>query len=414
MMKRLISIFVVAIFIVFLIPLENIFAEEYDFRNGLLDDTKIIKFNNLPIQVYDNDLETEETVSNENYITFNTLVNIKAIYIKRGKISPFILDISYYDENLNVIVTEIYSSTKEGYIEVNRDNVLQISFMRGSTNRVDLAEFDVFGTYDLDIQLPNIPEDITNLDFEVTTDTATFNYDLPSDEDFSHVNVYFNNEVYQTTDTTFILENLSPNTDYEITFKTVNTEGIESLGTTVTFKTDDLPPPPPLEETDIHNLKAEVSADRVDLTWNNPKTDKFEKAIIYRATLTSNQQTSFLDYFKPLKVHADELKPIFETNGTTFADLTIQPEQQYQYKVTAMIDGTETEGATVTTDPIPKPPPFDFKEVELPFTASNIIKSAFEFIGFFGAFILLALAIRLTPRLVKLIRRSSVNRSRAR
>lgn len=414
-MKRLLSIFVVAIFIVFLIPLGNVFAEEYDYKNGLLDDDELILENTLPIISYDNDRETKVDSAQlfNTKIIFNYPVHLTGMYLDSYFRYNFARMIIHFD-NGDIQEYEIKPiNIRDNYITLNYYDVITITFLEVTTG-VDIYEIDFFGTYEKDEPLPNIPNDINNLIFEVTTDTATFNYDLPIDEDFSHVNVYFNNEVYQTTDTTFILENLSPNTDYEITFKTVNTEGIESLGTTVNFKTDDLPPQPPIEETDIHNLKAEVSAERVDLSWNNPKTDKFEKAIIYRATLTSNQQTSFLDYFKPLKVHADELKPIFETNGTTFADLTIQPEQRYQYKVTALIDGKETEGATVTTDPIPKPPPFDFKEVELPFTASNIIKSAFDFIGLFGAFILLALAIRLTPRLVKLIRRSSVNRSRAR
>lgn len=431
-MKRLISIFVVAILIAALLPFSNVFANsESDYENLIelhdvyystdLDSALNLNADNFKVgdRIYFDDLEKQQSLYL--YIPFEYMVYNSALISFEYNLAYFSDPghISFVTSNNDLIDTQTVVRRENNIILVNEDNQAVKGMLYVTKKNSDVRGFiEIINLlYDPEYPLPEsykIPKDVKNINYEVTTDTATFNYDLPSDEDFSHVNVYFNNEVYQTTDTTFILENLSPNTDYVITFQTVNTEGIESLGITVNFKTDDLPPPPPLEETDIHNLKAEVSADRVDLTWNNPKTDKFEKAIIYRATLTSNQQTSFLDYFKPLKVHADELKPIFETNGTTFADLTIQPEQQYQYKVTAMIDGTETEGATVTTDPIPKPPPFDFKEVELPFTASNIIKSAFEFIGFFGAFILLALAIRLTPRLVKLIRRSSVNRSRAR
>lgn len=386
----------------------NVFAEEYDFHNGLLDNTRIIDFNNLPIEVYDNDLNTEERVSNNHYIRFNTLVDVKTIYFKRGEISPFTFYLAYYDENSNLILKETYSTSRgDGYFEVNRDNVLEISFMHGSTNLVKLAEFDVFGTYDLDIPLPNIPKDITNLDFEVTTDTATFNYDLPSDEDFSHLNVYFNNEVIQTTDTTFILENLSPNTDYEITFKTVNKEGTESLGTTVNFKTNETPTEPQPQE--VKNLKIETSKGRVDLTWQNPE-QYFDKAIIYRKLLEEQGNTSFslsdLNPFKPLTVHADETHiPIFETNGTEFSDLTVEEGKHYEYKVTTMYQGKESNGVYAQTYVAP-PPLVDTTDLELPFGIGDLIASGSGLIGLFSGFIILGLTFLFVPKVVKLIKDS--------
>src|SRR5690625_7569146 len=95
--------------------------------------------------------------------------------------------------------------------------------------------------------------------------------------------------------------------------------------------------------------------------------------------------------------------PIFETNGTTFSDQTVQKGTAYEYKVTAMINNVETEGATVRTSQIPIPPPIDMDEVELPFGAGALLQTVFEFVGILAPFILLVMAIYFAPRIFNVI-----------
>lgn len=114
-----------------------------------------------------------------------------------------------------------------------------------------------------------------------------------------------------------------------------------------------IPPPEPIGE--IINLTAKAESERVDLSWNIPESNKFKHVNIYRDTVV---ETSLLDKILGTRIaYAAETK-IFETNGTYFNDLTVEPETTYEYTLTTTsTEGAESDGVTkrVTTPEVPAP-----------------------------------------------------------
>jgi len=416
-MKRILMIFSVAVLLVYLLPLSNIFADEEieieilsnddvediyypdDYVDGVLDDPDINFTTNFPANWYDNSLSSRSTIGKKNfYVEFDEPLPIYSVYINSTHESrgyKFTLkngDEVLYESRSNNVTYEI----------VNLQDVIRFEIDRLGSFSYQIAEIELF-TLDHLKQHPT--PDIIDINYEVSVNEVTFNYELPNDENFSHLEILFENETYTTTSNSYQIQDLDEDTEYEVTFYVVDELGYKSQPIIINFKTDEVPPPPPVEETDIHDLNAEVSEDRVDLSWNNPKTDEFEKAIIYRQTLKEGSSLSFL---KPMTVSA--FSPIFETNGTTFSDLTVQQGTAYEYKVTAMINNIETEGATVRTSQIPVPPPIDMDEVELPFGAGALLQTVFEFVGILAPFILLVMAIYFAPRIINVIKNAAQQR----
>lgn len=107
------------------------------------------------------------------------------------------------------------------------------------------------------------------------------------------------------------------------------------------------------EYHEVLNLKSEVDQDRVDLSWDLPDTERFHHVNIYRKSLSDT--STDLSFFQPIKVHAEEEhKPIFETNGTYFNDLTVEAATTYEYKLTTEYENIESPGVTIkatTSDP---------------------------------------------------------------
>ncbi|GEL76576.1 fibronectin type III domain-containing protein [Tenuibacillus multivorans] len=179
---------------------------------------------------------------------------------------------------------------------------------------------------------------------------------------------------------------------------------IDSDGDGIPDHEDPLPDDPENEIPEVKNLSIDVKAEegRADLTWGKPD-QHFGKAIIYRRTLEGTDTTAYNGLFSPLVVQAAETyTPLFETNGTTFSDLTIQDNQDYEYKVTNMYQGVESDGVTVqVTTPV--------FSAELPdnMNATGLLSTIFELIGLFAPILLLALAVVFTPKLIGLISKST-------
>jgi len=414
-MKRILMIFSAAALLVILIPFTNVFADEKikvqnfstdenpvyypeDYLIGVLDDPNINFETDFHEYWYDNDLDSAWTL-NSGYVEFEEPIPIYAIYInstQHGRRYTFTL------KNGEEILYE-QGATGTNYFVVDLEDVVKFEITRTSSFSFQIREIELFTLDHLEVY--PLPDEIIISSYDVTKTSVLFNFDLPEVDNFSHIEIEFEDEIYTTNNSSYGFEDLKPDTSYEVTFYVVDDQGYKSSPVTINFKTDEEPPPPPVEETDIHNLQAEVSNERVDLSWNNPNTDEFEKAIIYRQTL---QEGSSLSFLKPMTVSA--FSPIFETDGTTFADLTVQQGTAYEYKVTAMINNVETEGATVRTSQIPIPPPIDMDEVELPFGAGALLQTVFEFVGILAPFILLVMAIYFAPRIINVIKNAAQQR----
>lgn len=111
-----------------------------------------------------------------------------------------------------------------------------------------------------------------------------------------------------------------------------------------------------ITDLEIKQLNFKTSHDKVELFWNLPINENFSHVNIYRGEIKEVANRSI---FVPNIASANdsfELVKIFETNGTTFNDLTVQPNSTYVYKLSVEnLDGTETDGVirTIKTKAVP-------------------------------------------------------------
>lgn len=121
---------------------------------------------------------------------------------------------------------------------------------------------------------------------------------------------------------------------------------------------EELPPSPIVEEIEVSELKVETSYNRVDLSWKLPQLENFHHINIYRKTI-SQEQTAIESFFFGTKAYAsDEMRKIFETNGTYFNDLTVSPDTKYEYKLTTTTnDNEESTGVNIEVVTLPEPEP---------------------------------------------------------
>lgn len=145
-----------------------------------------------------------------------------------------------------------------------------------------------------DISIPENPNlipssNIFNLTHLTTDTSVSFNYSLPSDERFSHLKVYRDNELitdnYQLTEYTD--RNLLPETEYSYRFVSVNKENIANHGYEITVKTqvedDSNPPKVPI------NLKAKAMNSGIILSWQANNESDLAGYYVYLNGVKVNQ-----------------------------------------------------------------------------------------------------------------------------
>lgn len=205
---------------------------------------------------------------------------------------------------------------------------------------------------------PVVLSDIKDLSLIKTTPTEiTLKWKNPKESNFSHLNIYQDDvrKISQYKEETYTFKGLVPSREYKFTIKAVNTDGGETKGISIVVSTDDAPILP-----EVQNLSAVPKHDRINLSWSNPRNEFFNHVKIYRRVDEQPKETSFLNLFQPIKVHAasDDFDPMFETNGTYWNDLTVQPETTYSYKLsTVNIADVESEGTVVQVTTKEEPAP---------------------------------------------------------
>lgn len=133
--------------------------------------------------------------------------------------------------------------------------------------------------YSSTIQMPSgpdliAPQNITSVDTIVSDDSIQFSYLLPIDSDFSHLQVYRNNELIAPNVqlSSFIDEGLEYETSYTYSFKSVDMSGNVSEGYSLTLQTmpynDATPPSAPT------GLEVIAGNSSLALSWfPNPEND---------------------------------------------------------------------------------------------------------------------------------------------
>lgn len=348
--------FLMFLFFSFVFP-KNAFAETvsspepYDYTNGLLDDENIILSNELPTELYDNNLSTFFRIRDTNkfVVKFKNFVHIEGVYYSAEFLysAGSHITFTYFDEEEKKIMSAIHSDyALNGYRDVSIKNVIAIEIGRfGTSGTIKLKEIDFFGTY----SKSPILKEVDNLVANELDGSIELSYTIPNG--ISHVNIYQNDELIaeNVTENRYLIEGLTNGVEYLYKVTTVNEEGYESNGVIIAAT-----PKEPTKE--IMDLNVEPKHNRVNLSWQNPNYDGFHHVKIYRKDNVSKQNPFML--FGSIVYADDDFKPIFETNGTYFNDLTVEPDTTYEYKLTTNTeDGIESEGVTIKVTTPPEPPP---------------------------------------------------------
>jgi hypothetical protein len=204
------------------------------------------------------------------------------------------------------------------------------------------------------------PGNVTNLVATPTFNSISLSWTNPTDQDFAKVNVYedgiYKKSVTATEGSSAFFSNLDPETTYSFKVTSVDFTGNESSGAVIEVKTLPLP-----EVKKIKDLEATSKFDRVKLSWTLPESEYFHHVNIYRKVVEEESFFESLFSLGEIKVYAaeEEYKPMFETNGTYWTDLTVEPETKYEYKLTSEnVDGREsTEGAVIQVETPEEPKP---------------------------------------------------------
>jgi hypothetical protein len=205
------------------------------------------------------------------------------------------------------------------------------------------------------------PSNVTNLTAKPTFKSVSLSWTNPPETDFAMVKIY-ENGVYQKSvtaseESTALFDNLDSETSYTFKVTSIDNTGNESVGSSIQVSTLPLP-----VVKNIKGLDADAKYDRVKLSWKLPEDEYFHHVNIYRKVATKESFLKDLFSLGVTKVYADDTSdgytPMFETNGTFWTDLTVNPDTNYEYKLTSEnTDGRESTGVTVaaTTPQEPKP-----------------------------------------------------------
>lgn len=231
--------------------------------------------------------------------------------------------------------------------ETTADNYVIKNLSSDTKYKVELIavyKFGVAPSYRADIKTSAIPI-LSDKDFKVvdiTHNSATVVFKskgLNSVPDYIYVYDSKGGHIGQVKvrtdiDTSYTISGLKPETDYvyQVNGKFGNTFTDKE---TVKFTT--------LEgDKEVSNLSATATAQDVDLNWKMPDYKSLKIARIYRQKDDDGLIARFFS-------SAGTYEPIFETNGTTFKDLTVKPDTEYKYKITTVdTSGNETDGKTIT------------------------------------------------------------------
>lgn len=244
-------------------------------------------------------------------------------------------------------IKKIYPFRKPINEDVDYKNVTDISLVKVTTaSSADFRGLKIFYVGENKHYLP-----VSNSYYDALHNSVLLKWKNPIVSDLSNIIIKKNGlEIANLPKVeNYNVANLTPDTTYEFEIIAKYADGGVSESVFITATTT-LPPEP---AGDIVNLNAEATHERVDLSWELPNSDNFKHVNIYRDTLNR----SFMDMiFGVTSVKA--ATKIFETNGTYFNDLTVQPETKYEYLLTTTsTEGLESDGVSTTVTTLDEPEP---------------------------------------------------------
>lgn len=337
-LKKIIPLLLIAFL---LIPLGNAFASTNLTLRGSSGVTNVG-------YLYDGNPNTAATFGKQGYASLNLPVNNGTRTWAIGTGHPTV-NIEFYNAANTKLVTYNAASKRSGEVPDDATYV-RIHYATDFDTTTTISEFDVAGKSDVtNIQVANI-----------TAHTADIAWVNPTNISggVTHVStdIYYDGAVQAnvpTTQTSYKLTNLKSNTNYTVHVLARYSDGTSVIRRTTNSKsfTTALEDPKEISAVDV---KAEYN--RVNLSWVLPEQDIFKHVNIYR---TKIEEPGIMSYLAGSTVYAAEAgTKIFETNGTYFNDLTVEPESTYEYTLTTQTtDGRESEGVTVQATTSEEPVP---------------------------------------------------------
>jgi hypothetical protein len=307
------------------------------------------------ITLYSKDSSTYNNI-NMAWYKFSTPQTIKSYKLSGDSR----LTIELYNSNKQLLYSATNLNGNE--IQTNIGTIENVTYVALVNRRLGVNlgvdEFDVFNEEGTGVIDTTPPENVKNLHYEhLDFNSFEIAWVNPSDLDFNGTKIYLNDVLKDTLDktkTSYSFTSLNPNTTYTVKVISFDSVNNYSSGVTITVKTT-IPPP-----EDIQDLQADAKYDQVKLSWKRPESEFFSHVNIYRKVV--EDESVFDQLFSASTVSAattsDGYTPMFETNGTYWTDLTVDPETTYSYKVTTEnIEGQESEGVTIEVTTPPEPPP---------------------------------------------------------
>lgn len=243
------------------------------------------------------------------------------------------------------------------------------------------------------IEIPT--KEITNLRAKTTDKDVELFWDLPIYNDFELVSIYrkedsgmlpkfkalFSSDndydhIFMTNGTYFKDMTVAPDKGYEYKLTTLSKSGEETSGEIIKTKTKQVM----ITGSDLLPVTPDSEKSDYKLTWEKPTTGQIKILIDNKEYKTID--AAALSYTIPA---ADVV-----LNGLGVPSIKIVPVEV----------GTGREVGPVI---IPGETGF---EVDIPFDADNLLTAAITLLSFVGAFLLLGLAFRVVPKLIRIIRQA--------
>jgi hypothetical protein len=199
-------------------------------------------------------------------------------------------------------------------------------------------------------------DEITNLNADMTYNSAKISWVIPDNQFLVGFNLYRDNQLVKSLDKTvnsYEDTGLTELTSYNYKVVSLYDDNFVTQGVSNTFATP--------EDTTIKQVtsaQAEaVSYKQINLSWSLPNQHIFHHVNIYRAVEPKKQ--GILQSILGTVAFADTTPTeIFETNGTYFNDLTVQPDTNYQYTLTSeSTTGTVSDPVVVSAQTPVEPTP---------------------------------------------------------
>lgn len=301
-----------------------------DYKNGLFD-SDLVKSNGLPSHFWDNSTVAKNYSGSIYTILLNKKVNITAYHNYHQRVNnddSRLIRVTFFNDDVavNYDLTRSISSSSYNYLPTKTVGGQSVGAIANKIV-VDTSTYGVTSVRELEFFYDfNVPVYVyaaaTNVKATVTETTAKITY-TPPQNNANHVKteVVFNGS----------LNSLKPNTKYSAIVRSHYDDG-KYVDVTIEFTTlaDTTPP------SDVTNLKADVTAKDVKLSYTLPADTDYSHVQIYRdGTLIADNHKS-----------------------TTYTDKNTAYSTSYTYKVVSVDSaGNKSSGVSISKKTAAESPP---------------------------------------------------------